>query len=76
MTLFTDGRRVPLTTMDTDMVWFHGGKHEIEDATPECTAARSRTKTTGLKVSETNLRLLGTQSFGHNERLIYIAHVC
>jgi hypothetical protein len=44
------------------MVWFHGGKHEIEDATPECIAARTLTETIGLKVRETNLRHLGTQS--------------
>jgi hypothetical protein len=46
------------------MVWFLGGKHEIEDATPECKAVRALTETYGLKVSETNLRLLGTDSSG------------
>jgi hypothetical protein len=40
------------------MVWFPGGKHEIEDATPERIAVRTLTETTGFKVSETNLRIL------------------
>jgi hypothetical protein len=61
-TLVTDGRRVLLAKEDTSMAWFHGGKHEIEDATPECTAMRALTETTRFKVSETNLRLLGTAS--------------
>jgi hypothetical protein len=59
------------------MVWFPGGKHEIEDATPECIAARTLTETTGFKVSETNLRLLGTDSSGQYKRYatLYIARV-
>jgi hypothetical protein len=57
------------------MVWFPGGKHEIEDATLECTATRTLTKTIGFKVSETNLRLLGTESSGQNKRYVYIARV-
>jgi hypothetical protein len=57
------------------MVWFHGGKEEIEDATPECTAVRALTETTGFKVSETNLPILGTESFGHNKRYVYIARI-
>jgi hypothetical protein len=57
------------------MVWFHGGKHEIEDATPECTAARTLTETTEFKVSETNLRLLRTESSGENKRYVYIARI-
>jgi hypothetical protein len=62
-TLVTYGRRVLLTKEDTSkhLVWFHGGKQEIEDATPERTATRSLTETTRFKVSETNLRLLGTE---------------
>jgi hypothetical protein len=39
---------------DTGMVWFPGGKHEIKDATPEITTARTLTETNGFKVSETN----------------------
>ena len=57
------------------MFWFPGGKEEIEDATPECTAVRALTETTGFKVSETNLRLLGTESSGQNKRYVYIARV-
>jgi hypothetical protein len=38
------------------MVWFPGGKHEIEDATPKRTSARTLAETIGFKVSETNLR--------------------
>jgi ADP-ribose pyrophosphatase YjhB (NUDIX family) len=61
---------------DTVMVWFLGGKQEIEDATPERTAARTLTETTGVKVSETNLRHLGTaDSSGQNKRYVYIARV-
>jgi hypothetical protein len=66
---------VLLAKEDTGMVWFPGGKHEIEDATPECTSVRARTETTGFKVSETNLRHLGTKSSGQNMRYVYIARV-
>jgi hypothetical protein len=74
-TLVTDGRRVLLVKEDTGMVLFLGGKHEIEDATPDCTSVRALTETTGFKVSETNLRLLGTESSGQNRRYGYIARV-
>jgi hypothetical protein len=57
------------------MMWFPGGKHEIEDVTPECTTTGTLTETTGLKVSETNLRLLGTESSKQNKRYVYIARV-
>jgi hypothetical protein len=57
------------------MVWFLGGEHEIEDATPECTATRTLTETNGFKVSETNLHLLGPVSSGQNQRYVYIACV-
>jgi hypothetical protein len=74
-TLVTDGRRVLLAKEDTGMVWFPGGKHEIEDTTPECTALRALTETNGFKVSETNLRLLGMESSGHNKRCVYFSRV-
>jgi hypothetical protein len=74
-TLVTDGRRVILAKEDIGMVWFPGGKHEIEDATPEYTTMRALTETTGFKVNETNLRLLGTESSGQNKRYVYIARV-
>jgi hypothetical protein len=74
-TLVIDRRRVLLTKEDNGMVWFLGGKLEIEDATPECTGARAFTETPGFKVSETNLRLLGTESCGQNKRYVYIARV-
>jgi hypothetical protein len=73
--LVTDGRRVLLAKEDTGMVWFPSGKQEIEDATPDCTAARALTETTGFKVSETNLRLLGAESYAQNKRYVYIARV-
>jgi hypothetical protein len=57
------------------MVWFHDGKHEIADATPERTATLTLTETTGFKVCERNLRHLGTESSGHNKRYVYIARV-
>jgi hypothetical protein len=57
------------------MVWFHGGKHDIEDANPKRIATRTLTETTRFNVSETNLRNLGTQSSGQNERYVYIARV-
>jgi hypothetical protein len=66
---------VLLTEEDNGMVWFFGGKHEIEDTTPEYTSTRTLTETTGFKVSETNLRLLGTESSGQNKRYVYIACV-
>jgi hypothetical protein len=66
---------VLLAKEDTDMVWFPGGKQEIEDATPECTTVRTLTETTGFKVSETNLRLLGTDFSGQNKRYVFIARV-
>jgi hypothetical protein len=66
---------VLLAKEDTGMVLFPGDKHEIEDATPECTAMRALPKTTRFKVSETNLRLLGTESSGQNKRYLYIARV-
>jgi hypothetical protein len=66
---------VLLAKEDNGMVWFPGGKQEIEDATPECTTVRALTETTGFKVSETNLRLLGTESSGQNKRYVYIARV-
>jgi hypothetical protein len=59
---------VLLAKEGTRMVLFHGGKHEIEDATPEYTAVRALTETTEFKVSETNLRFLGTESSGQNKR--------
>jgi hypothetical protein len=31
------------------MVWFPGGKQDIEDATPECTTMRALTETTRFK---------------------------
>jgi ADP-ribose pyrophosphatase YjhB (NUDIX family) len=74
-TLVTDGRRVLLAKEDVGMVWFPGGKHEMEDVTPECRAVRALTETTGLKMSETNLRLLETESSGQNKRYVYIARV-
>jgi hypothetical protein len=49
------------------MVWFHCGKHDIEDATLERTSTRALTETT--------LRHLGTESSGHNKRYVYIARV-
>jgi hypothetical protein len=70
-TLVTDGRRVLLAKEDSSMVWFLGGKQEIEDATPECRALRALTETIGLKVCETNLRLLGTESSGQNKRYVF-----
>jgi hypothetical protein len=66
---------VVLAKEDTGMVSFLGGKQEIEDATPECTSLPALTETTGFKVSETNLRLLGTECSGHNKRYVYIARV-
>jgi hypothetical protein len=57
------------------MVWLPGGKQKIEDATPECTTVRALTETTRFKVSETNLRLLGTESSGQNKRYVNIACV-
>jgi hypothetical protein len=66
---------VLLAKEDTDMVWCPGDKHEIEDATPECTAVRALAETAGFKVSETNLRLLGTESSGQSKRYVYIARV-
>jgi hypothetical protein len=57
------------------MVWFHGDKQEIEDATPERTPTRTLTETIGFKVREINLRLLGTESSGQNKRYVYIARV-
>jgi hypothetical protein len=66
---------VLLAKEDNGMIWFHGGKHEIEDATPECTSVRALTETTGFKMSETNLRLLGTESPGQNKRYVYVARV-
>jgi hypothetical protein len=74
-TLVTDGRRVLLTIENTCKVWFPGGKQETEDAAPECTTTRALTETTGFKVSETNLRLSGTESSGQNKRYVYIARV-
>jgi hypothetical protein len=74
-TLVTDGRRVLMTKEDTSMVWFLGGKHEIEGATPERTTTRTLTETTRFKVSETNLRHLGSESSGHNKRDVFIARV-
>jgi hypothetical protein len=57
------------------MALFLGGKQEIEDATPERTPARTLTETYGLKVSETNLRHLGTESSGQSKCYVYIARV-
>jgi hypothetical protein len=74
-TLVTDGRRVLLAKEDTCMVWFPDGKQDIEDATPEYTTMRSLTEITGFKVTETNLRLLGTESSGQNKHYVYIARV-
>jgi hypothetical protein len=74
-TLGSDGRQLLLTKEDIGLVWFPSGKHEIEDATPECTTARTLTQTTGYKVSEKKLRLLGTESSGQNKRYVYIARV-
>jgi hypothetical protein len=42
------------------MVWFPGGKQDIEDANPKRTATRTLTETTRFNVSETNLHNLGT----------------
>jgi hypothetical protein len=66
---------VLLTKEDIGRVWFLGGKHEIEDATPGRRAAQAPTETTEFKVSETNLRNLGTESSGQNTRYEYIARV-
>jgi hypothetical protein len=73
--LVTDDRRVLLAIEDTGMVWFPGGKQEMEGATSERTASRTLTEFIRFKVSETNLRHLGTQSSGQNKRYVYIARV-
>jgi hypothetical protein len=39
------------------------------------TRSRNFTETIGFKVSETNLRHLGTEFSGHNKRYVYIARV-
>jgi ADP-ribose pyrophosphatase YjhB (NUDIX family) len=64
-----------MTKEDIGMVWIPGGKHEIEDATLERTAARTLTETIGFKVNETNLRHVETESSRQNKRYVYIAHV-
>jgi hypothetical protein len=56
-----------LTKEDTGMVWFHGRKQEIEDATPERTTTRTLTETTGFKASDTNLRHLARNGFFRTE---------
>jgi hypothetical protein len=37
---------------------------------------RDLTETAGFKVSETILRLLGTESSGQNKRYVYILYLC
>jgi hypothetical protein len=61
-TLVTDGHRVLLTKEDTSMVWFPGGKQEIEGATPGRTTTRTLTGTSGFNVSDFFLRNLETES--------------
>jgi hypothetical protein len=71
-TLVTDGRRVILTKEGAGMVWYGFLVANKRLRTRPRNASRTLTETTRVKVSETNLRHLGTESSGQNKRYMRV----